>query len=298
MRYFLIDLFGSDLELEIEEERFLELKKSRKALTKALDLETNYEILLTGFEELEKEILSLTVSFMLGKMIDYTDSFKVRLALNIKVLNLLTAVRSYLDQLVPCIESCVPTMESGAVKELVGKLCSKEYDHNPEYRFMEALRNHVQHYGLPVHSTSRGRRWTELGPDGYTEKTLLEYSLDLVSMKSRLGENVKFKKEVISEIPDKVDLKDASRSYVESISQVHEGARQAIRDSVTNSRKVIEAAIEERSGSTVGLYAYCLDGDSEIEKIPLFLMHDDIRVKLQRRNRQLVNLKKRRVTSS
>jgi hypothetical protein len=53
---------------------------------------------------------------------------------------------------------------------------------------MEALRNHVQHHGLPVHNISPGSRWTSLEAEG-----LLEYSLEFGVVRSLLAENPDFK---------------------------------------------------------------------------------------------------------
>ena len=46
----------------------------------------------------------------------------------------------------------------------------------------------------------------------------------------------------------------------------------------------------------VGLTAYMFDGDSKIDEVLVFLDWDDIRLELEKRNHQLVNLKKRYAT--
>ncbi len=83
---------------------------------------------------------------------------------------------------------------------------------------MEALRNHVQHYGLPVHWVSTGSRWTSPEADG-----LMEFSVDLLAVRTRLAEDGTFKKEVLAELSERIDLKAAVRRYLESIGTVHEG---------------------------------------------------------------------------
>jgi hypothetical protein len=174
-------------------------------------------------------------------------------------------------------------------------MCDREYNGNPMYRFMEELRNHVQHRGLPVHWTSTSGRWTSLGENG-----LLEYSMDLGVQRKLLEEAGKFKKSILREMPDKVDLKTASRSYVESLSKVHIDVRALIQDPVNKSRLNIEEAHNEYgkiyAEKLLGLCIRITDGPTVVETLPFLLVWDDVRLKLQKRNQSLANLKKRYAT--
>ena len=73
-----------------------------------------------------------------------------------------------------------------------------------------------------------------------------------------------------------------------------------IKESVDHSRNVREAAIEEyrksSDANSASLRAYCYDGEDLIEEVPLLLKWDDIRMKLEKRNAKLVNLRKRYAT--
>jgi hypothetical protein len=133
-------------------------------------------------------------------------------------------------------------------------------------------------------------RQTDLSDDG-----LLEYSMDFGVQKLYLEENDGLKKKIINEIPSKINLKSTTRSYVESFSETHNAARDLINESVHNARQKLEEAYSqfrrvhmEYSGSLIA----CIDDNEEIiEMLPLTLCWDDIRIKLQKRNRMLVNLK-------
>lgn len=98
---------------------------------------------------------------------------------------------------------------------------------------------------------------------------------------------------------EEVDLKAATRSYVESISNVHESARSMIVESVSRARELIEDAHRRyaaiHSGSLVGLSACKWSDEGQTSDIPMLLDWDDIRVKLQNRNKKLTNLRKRYV---
>lgn len=286
-------VFGNIPEIEISEAEYFELQKARNILSNALAIEEKYEIVITNYLDFEKEILNTAANYMIRDHLDYSDFFTVRLNLNVKLVNLLTAVRLYVDQLNQDIAECFP--DNPDMKDEVKRLFSKEYDANHCYRFMEALRNYVQHRGIPVHWTEQGFRWTSLEDDG-----LLEYSIELASQRDYLEEDCKMKRSVLSEMDEKVDLKLATRSYIESISRVHNSARNMIAEPTISSRKLIEDSLrrysKEYSESIVGLSACKIDDHEEIASIPLLLDWDNIRINLQKRNRMLANLSKRYAT--
>lgn len=285
--------FSDELEIEISKEAYASYKESKTILSNCLAIEENYEVLILTYLDLERQIFDATTSHMVRGLIDPLDAFDVRLALNIRLMSLLTSVTLYKDRFCHQVRECVPHF-SGA-ETLAKSFLSKEYDENPEYRFMEQFRNHAQHFDLPIHWISSGMRWTDLSEDG-----LLEYSMDFGVQKSFLEENKKFKKNIINESAAEIDLKSTTRSYIESLSKAHDAARELIKESVQNARQNVEDAYSqyrkvyaEHSGS---LSACMTDDQGIIETVPLMLYLDDIRMKLQKRNRKLVNLRKSYVT--
>lgn len=295
MKYVLrIGALGDSPEIEISEKEYTTVKQSRTTLINCLAIEEKYEILISNYIDFEKQILDTIATYMIREHIDYSDFFDVRLGLDIRLVNLLTSGRLYIDQLPQHVRECVPHVRDSDT--LVKAMLAKEYDENPEYRFMEALRNYVQHCGLPVHWTSSQGRWTDV----LSEDGLLEYSMELASQKTFLLEDGMFKKSVLDEISDNVDLKTTTRSYIESLSTVHDAVRKLIQESVQNSRRVLEDAhsqyVKVYEKSLVGLSACMTENREPVETIPLLLDWDNIRVKLQTRNQRLSNLKRRYAT--
>jgi hypothetical protein len=172
--------------MEIDQARFEELKASRPILNHALAIEEKYEIIISNYLELERDATNASISEMVRHHIKYKDFFDVRLALKIRLVNLLTAVRLYTDQLSSHVGACIPS--DSKPKGYIKALFSAEYDASFECRFMEALRNHVQHSGVPVHRIATGAKWTDLN-DG-----LLEYSLYFGAQKDELAQDDSFKK--------------------------------------------------------------------------------------------------------
>ena len=279
---------------------FRALIEAKKVLFSCLSIEKKYEILLSNYLEFEQQILHVTASRMIRNsppsvyeahlMID----LDVRLMMDLRLVNLLTSARLYLDHLSGHMKECMPRESYKTCP--VGSLRAVEYDSKPEYRFMEALRNHVQHRGLAVHLVTLPTRWTEIGEEGH-----LEFSLGILSLKSKLESDRKFKKQVLNEIPDKVDLKLATRCYIESLSNIHIEIRKLIANSVSQSRRKIEDAFCQYQGEykedVTMLQVVQVLGKEIVESDSLFLELDDIRKKLEERNGELSNLHKRFATN-
>ena len=144
IRYLLrIYALGPHPELEISHEAFEGIKSSKAILNAGLSMEEKYEVLVSNYLEFEKEMLIYSAECMIRNNLN-TDAFsKIKMDLNRRLVNIMTAARSYIDQVSRDIRSIVPH----EIKEndFVKKALSDKYDELFEYRFMESLRNHVQH---------------------------------------------------------------------------------------------------------------------------------------------------------
>ncbi len=294
MEYFLgLITFGDHPTLPIDSERFILLKTSKQILAEALVIEEEYEMIISNYIDLERESINASLIYMVRDTHTYIDFFDTRLALNRRLMSLLTSVTLYTDTLESHCEVCLPK-ESG-IKELVKKISSTEYDKNVDYRFMENLRNYIQHKNTAVHNVSYGGRWTALDDNG-----LLEYSSSFMADKSVLASDKKFKKHILNEMPDKINLMVSTRSYIESISKIHDNVRKMVSKNVNESRTIIQTAIDDYKivykDNFAGLSAFEFDGHKKTDETPIFLSWDDIRIELEKRNKNLVNLKKRYVT--
>jgi len=289
MKYILRKVvLGKVPEIEITTEEYDDLKIAKNILLNALAIEETYEIIIRSYIDFERQMLDTIIIHMVRRGWDYMALFEERLGLNIRLLNLLTACRLYVDQLPQNVRECIPNVCNS--EEIVKEYFSKEYDRNKEYRFMEALRNYAQHRGIPVHWFQGSSRWTSLEDDG-----LMEYSIELASLRSYLEKDGKFKKEVLEEMDEKVDLKEATRNYIESLSNIQESVRIAVAESVKSSRKLIEDACSRyasvNSGNVLGLSACKRTDCGLVDTIPLLLDWDDVRLKLQQQNPKAINLK-------
>lgn len=273
-------------EFEISENQFYEYKMAKEILSLALSIEEIFEIIISNFIELEKDLHSRSIEFILRNNNLYNDSFEDRVILNRRLINILTSVRLYTDYI---STNKFHFLKNGPknFKEFL----EKEYDQNKYYRFMETLRNHVQHGGLAVHLITHNSK--SIGEIG---NSYLEKSLDFYSSQSKLLENPKVKKKVLYEFEDKIDLKKSIRSYIESIGLVQSKIRDIIYASTTESRSVIEQAhllYKQKFNESSGYISACAIQEKKIvESIPLLLDWDDVRLNLLNRNKNLLNLSK------
>ena len=169
---------------------------------------------------------------------------------------------------------------------------SDAYDNCFEFRFMEALRNYTQHRGLPIHYFQPGSQWKII--DGYEN---MEFTVNIFAQREFLDEDDVFKKTILAEMPEKVDLTVAARRYVELLSSILDTARTLMVDSVISARATIENAQQKyadvHSGNLLGLMAYEISEGEAVSSVYLGLDWDDVRKELQNRNKLYVNLSRR-----
>ena len=134
---------------EIDKARFDEIKAAKTVCLFAVDLEEKLVLLLDNFAEFEFELLRIAEASLIWPKRDHQGSMLERLILDRRLVNLLTSCRLYLDQTDHGISEIFgnTSQQLADVKAIKNEL----YDSCFGYRFMEVLRNHVQHSGLPVH---------------------------------------------------------------------------------------------------------------------------------------------------
>ncbi|RLB49923.1 MAG: hypothetical protein DRI90_24150 [Deltaproteobacteria bacterium] len=275
--------------VEITRGDFHAYKEAQATLARALAVEQTYEVLVSNYLEFERFLLEEAATAMVRRDKPYERQFAISMRATIRIVNLLTAARMYVEQAPLNVRACVPDV--GGMLEKVKGLFSRQYDDHAEYRFMEALRNHVQHHGMPVHWTEQGAGWTSHEGD-----ERLVYWVEIASLRLVLSQNRKFKKRVLAELDDKVDLKLAVRRYVECLSRVHSEMRASLADPTTVARTRLREA-HERFGSSdplesVTLTAIAAPADGDEAVVPLLLEWDDMRLRLVERNKELPNLHK------
>lgn len=278
-------------EFEISESDYRDIRQARNVVLAALGVEETYELLVTNFLDFERELLDITVEHSVrSNFLLFDDFFHVRHRASRRIVNLLTSARLFIDQLPQRIGHCCPdVLEPG---KLAKAMLSAEYDDRFGYRFMEAMRNYVQHTGLPVGSMRLGGGRNE--PEG-----VLGYTLEVYANKQLLA-GTSFKATVFNEMPDIVDLKRAIRDYMTGISAVHRNMRELMKEGVEEACSRLTRAFDAYLGgspSKVGLSAMKLDGQIEAEYVPIIVEWERTWRSLVTGNQSVVALNKKFVTS-
>jgi len=227
----------------IDATRYAEIKFGKATCLFALEVEEKYALLLDNFFEFESELLKQAEASAIWSSRDHETSMLGKLAINRRLVNILTACRLYLDQ----TEHGISRLYGNLSQELIDlkKFKNDLYDANWGYRLMEALRNHVQHSGLPVHAI--GLSWSRMEGrlSGYGQHTIVPQTEP-----ETLAEDDTFKKTVLIELQQEgktVDLRGPVREYISCIVTLHEKIRSILTIKVANYRTVYESAVAEYS---------------------------------------------------
>jgi hypothetical protein len=181
-------------EVPITEEQAMDARRAHRALNAAFALEETYDLLVSNFLELDQESLCDAARYFVQESRNYEEFFEERARAIRRIVNLLTAARLYLDHVPQHLSECASNPED-AVGEFK-KATAIQFDSRYSYRFMEALRNHVQHSGLAVHVVSHTSQWSGKEPD-----VINETRLSLISKREYFAENRKFHRKTLAEMP-------------------------------------------------------------------------------------------------
>lgn len=301
MKYFVKQfILGKTAILPIEASYFTQLQQSQRSMVAAKAIEEKYDLMISNYLEFEKEILlQITEQVVLNKD-SYDDFYQIRTILNRRIVNLLTSTKLYYDQMQRQVRLC--DFNNEEFSNTVLSYFSREYDDNFEYRFMDNLRNYVQHCGLAIHSFSLPSQW-----EGDGDSRLMRNSIKIYSTREELGQDPKFsKRPIFTECTDKINLIKSIRKYVEKLSLIHDEIRTLIEGNLSESLNCIEKIISEykavNNNDALGIYAYSvvsgnLFGDVTT-KVPLLLDWDNVRLKLVKKNKKLTNNSKRYISGN
>jgi len=294
-QYFLkVAALGPHPKLKITQVEFQNIAEARKVLTSALSIEEKYDLTLSNYIDLEKQLLSLTAELMVKFNFDYDNIYNIRASLNQKLANFILSGKIYTEQIVSTAAFCAS--DCSEAKAELKKFRSTKYDNNLDYKIMEALRNYIAHHGMVLHTVSLPSHWTQ---DEKGDAKELEFNIDLFAEKKLLIADREFKKEIIHELPEKFDLKKGARSYIGCISEIQEAVRRITETRINSARLTIAEYLNQYSlindGDSFAVGAY---SPNDKKPIILTLEWDNVRINLAKTNISVSNMHKRYATNS
>jgi|JI9StandDraft_2_1071091.scaffolds.fasta_scaffold34113_2 hypothetical protein len=263
---------------EISQEKYKALADARTTLVDAFAFEQKFELLLGNYRDLELAAAKWALARVIETLNTYSQFGTIMTEANRLVVNLLSTARLYGDQ----VKRAFSNLKlDRTFKTIATERLATAYDSSFDYRFLEALRNHVQHRSTPVHSMG-ARELLRATTDGWADSFTLWANRDI------LEEEGDFKAQVLQEMPAKVDLRDAVRKYVTQLGEAHLELRAQVAPTVQAARTLVDEEITryqvESGMSAVGLCA-CIEVDSDYSDwVPVFLEWDDVRMELVAKN--------------
>lgn len=162
--------------------------KEIKSILEYIDL---YELIYHSVESLNQNMVSL-INLVENKP-DNLNLFKYKVIVNIQ--NVLSSIRGYIDTFAHTLSESYG--KDSEIYESFKTEKSKAYDNSKSYRFIEMLRNYVQHRGVP------GDKIVRTIQDGKnTTKVILLKSTILKDKKI----SAKKKTEILEHYPDEIDI--------------------------------------------------------------------------------------------
>ena len=252
--------------LKIDQARFDEIKVASTNLRRVLDIEEQWAAVIQNYFDLEMGLLGAATKHLIMPDTDWNSMNDSRLIFSVRLANLLSSCRSYLDQTAKNLGCIEPNLgDANTFKQG----CANEYDTRFGYRFMEALRNYAQHGGLPLHISSYGIKAHD--PD------LLEYFVQTGIDIDELRGKKSFKQKILDEITEKnLYAEPLIKDYIAGLNAIHMTLRKILSEIVDISTKVIQSAIAQYVNSSpekeapLGLFAVLMGkGNSWLQTIHL-----------------------------
>ena len=270
---------GPQNKIQIGEERYSALAAARSTLVDAGAFEQKYELLLGNYLAFESWASSCSMRTAVEFDHSYDGAARIISEANRHIMNFLSSSRAYIDQIQQDFRHLpfpIPFGDQAKVRLALA------YDGSKEYRFLEALRNFVQHRSLPVHMITPDVRSRD--PGTWSESVVF----------TCLRENIEalggFKTTVLEETEPKVDLRSAVRQFMMALSQAHIDLRRVVAPDIDVARALFAAAIEDfkslNSDGATGLATFREPENGEpVGVVTVLLDWDDVRINLAKKNR-------------
>lgn len=111
--------------IELTHDEFNQIKNAKSILKVALDIEVKYDLIVSAYVDLEKDVLALSAENMVRWRSSYESFHETRTLVNRRLITILTAARLYLERLPSNAAKCT---DKKATKPEVESLKKHEYD--------------------------------------------------------------------------------------------------------------------------------------------------------------------------
>lgn len=300
MKYRIVsDYIDGKVDIELSKEHYDSLSAAIETIRKSTDAEEIFLVCVYNYEDYERHLLQSALTDMVYQKHHYSDFWSISTRTHQHLANFLSSCRAYLDQ--------IKTLAGGIGKEpsvLVADIkasTNKWYDDSLSYRFMEGLRNFVQHRGFGVHGLSFGHRWT---PKGEQKMHRMHFWLEPYVLAARLAEDGNVKKSILAEFgTETVPISPHVREYMRAIGDLQHLFRIKTKQAVDDAKQLMNEALESYrklsdGGSTLGAKAVAEENGMRVGQFPILRETLDYHDEIIRKVNPLTNLEFRVVSSA
>src|SRR4030042_95074 len=280
--------------------------KARNILRMAITIEEAFDVLIDNYLEFETTLLQSTNQYLVRSGKDLIEFQSERKLFNRRLINLLTTSRAYLDS--TDMQLCNKFGERSTQRKKFSEKREFEYNSHLGYRVMESLRNHVQHYGCPIHLIEHSSQLIgNISNIQEAKNAKNRYIIQLFMNTNSLKENINFKKNILNELEliskkGNIDLRLIIREYIEALADIHLEVRKIIKSVIVESQEIIIAEKKRFNNKFSkigpnGLVLVKIDNAKRIFLIgPFDILLESLAV-LENKNGELVYLSKRYVSN-
>lgn len=285
---------GHPLKVELTQSEFEELKYAKNILTKFFNFTENYRVAVESYRAVEKAKHEAELNHMLYSDFGYKSLADTRVVLNAPIVGYLSSSRYFLDSTDKFLSKILSEQEANIYKDLRGEI----YDSTPQYAFIEALRNYVQHRELPIHNITY-HKFIEDKKENQDREIIT--ALSIATSREILRKDKKFKQEAIKDMPDSINIISCIRHHLEGLWKLRKYIMDTYSYKSDTAREKVSESIDryeqETSDEALGLNAVAYEEEYDIkESVPLLLNWDDARISSEARIGNLNNLHKRYVS--
>ena len=284
--------------IELTADEFEEISKSKLNLIIALGIEEKFNLVLENYLEFERELLEMVLGRLIFADTSWSGFQNDIYVLNRRLANLLSACRTYIDQLQHDL-SQVFGRNSTELASFRDKL-EDEKKSTLGFRAMEALRNHAQHFSFPIQSLMFTSTLDETGVNR-TVKNTVSPSLSITELK----DDRQFDEDLITDLfnsDTEILLTPLVRDNVEALGRIHRVVHSSLDGNLLAWDAVMHNAIQrwknQFGDEHLGLAAVRVSSDGKDEMIvQVFDEFIERRKFLQKRTSRAANLANQYVSS-
>ena len=267
-------VMGSAASIELAKEEYDQLYRAKSGVLLALGIEERFNIIRENYAEYEREVFDIALKGMLQVDGVWSRLVPDIFTVNRRLLNLLATARLYREHVEEELKRWYGP-GSRVVEQWLDARAT-ELEKSLPFRFMEALRNHIQHHDLPIQHLSRPME-SDHRPGGVRK---LRHRAESSVHWSRIAQDGRsFNAALLAELKtfvkrdDLIPLSPFIRGYVGSLGRIQKAVRQAIAPDVARWDKTLIDALQRAkdtfgSDSPVVIGCFPSDEDNTDEPLP------------------------------